>query len=149
MIEIKRANAHNPDFVNLVKSLDDYLKITDGDEHEFYNQFNSTDVLLGVVLIYKDSLAIGCGAIKKFDNISVEVKRMYIDKNQRRKGFAKNILMELETWSKELEYQKCILETGKRQFEAVEFYHKCGYKVIPNYEQYQKMENSICFEKVL
>ncbi|MDG1398091.1 MAG: GNAT family N-acetyltransferase [Polaribacter sp.] len=149
MIEIKRANAHNPDFVYLVKSLDDYLKITDGDEHEFYNQFNSTDVLLGVVLIYKGSLAIGCGAIKKFDNISVEVKRMYIDKNQRRKGFAKNILTELETWAKELEHQKCILETGKRQFEAVEIYHKCGYKVIPNYEQYQKMENSICFEKVL
>jgi putative acetyltransferase len=31
--------------------------------------------------------------------------------------------------------------------EAVKFYKKCGYKIIPNYGQYQGMENSICFEK--
>lgn len=149
MVEIKRTDSENPHFINLVKKLDAYLKVTDGDEHDFYNQFNNIDVLKQVVVIYKDSIAVGCGAIKKFDNYAMEVKRMYVDVHQREKGFAQNILSELEVWAKELGYKKCVLETGKRQLEAVNFYHKCGYKIIQNYGQYQKMENSICFEKAL
>ncbi len=144
-----RTNSENQDFINLVKQLDAYLKITDGDEHDFYNQFNSIDVLKQVVVIYKDEVAIGCGAIKKYDTISVEVKRMFVSPKKRANGIAQNILTELEIWAKELGYKKCVLETGKRQVEAVKFYHKCDYKVIPNYGQYIAMENSICFEKQL
>jgi len=56
-------------------------------------------------------------------------------------------LLYLENWTKELGYKNCILETGKRQVDAVQFYHKCNYKVIPNYGQYANMENSVCFSK--
>ena len=149
MIKIVRTNSENQDFINLVKKLDAYLKITDGDEHDFYNQFNNIDVLKNVVVIYIDEIAVGCGAIKEFDLSSVEVKRMFVAPKNRGKGFAQKILKELETWAKELGYKKCVLETGKRQIEAVNFYKKCNYKVIPNYGQYKQMENSICFEKVL
>jgi GNAT superfamily N-acetyltransferase len=148
-MKIIRTNPQNKDFINLVKELDAYLKITDEDEHGFYNQFNNIDVLKEVILAYNDGAVVGCGAIKKFDNISAEVKRMYVSKEYRGKGFAKNILKELEIWAKELDFKKCVLETGKRQVEAVHFYHKCNYKVIPNYGQYTGMENSICFEKKL
>ena len=34
-------NSDNTDFKSLVKQLDDFLKITDGDDHAFYNQYNS------------------------------------------------------------------------------------------------------------
>ncbi|MHB0755725.1 GNAT family N-acetyltransferase [Polaribacter sp. M15] len=148
-MKIVRTNSENQDFINLVKKLDAYLKITDGDEHDFYNQFNNIDVLKNVVLIYLNDIAVGCGAIKKMDNSAVEVKRMFVSSDKRGKGIAQIILTELEVWAKELGYKKCILETGKRQVEAVNFYHKCKYKVIPNYGQYAKMENSICFEKEL
>jgi GNAT superfamily N-acetyltransferase len=144
-----RTNSENIDFINLVKKLDNYLKITDGDEHEFYNQFNNIDVLQHAVVLYIDDVAVACGAIKKFNESAVEVKRMYVDKEYRNQGNAKIILEELETWAKEIGNKKCILETGKRQVEAVKFYYKCGYKVIPNYGQYKAMENSICFEKEL
>ena len=144
-----RTNSENIDFINLVKKLDNYLKITDGDEHEFYNQFNNIDVLQHAVVLYIDDVAVACGAFKKFNENAVEVKRMYVDKEYRNQGNAKIILEELETWAKEVGNKKCILETGKRQVEAVQFYYKCGYKVIPNYGQYKAMENSICFEKEL
>jgi GNAT superfamily N-acetyltransferase len=144
-----RTNSENIDFINLVKKLDNYLKITDGDEHEFYNQFNNIDVLQHAVVLYIDDVAVACGAFKKFNESAVEVKRMYVDKEYRNQGNAKIILEELETWAKEVGNKKCILETGKRQVEAVQFYYKCGYKVIPNYGQYKAMENSICFEKEL
>ena len=146
---IERTNSANKDFINLVKKLDAYLKITDGDEHDFYNQFNHIDVLKNIVVIYFNEIAVGCGAIKKFDNNTVEVKRMFVCQEKRGSGVAQEMLQELETWAKELGYQECILETGIRQLEAVRFYKKCNYKIIPNYGQYKKMENSICFKKRL
>ncbi|MFC4267963.1 GNAT family N-acetyltransferase [Polaribacter marinivivus] len=144
-----RTNSENKDFVNLVKQLDAYLKITDGEEHDFYNQFNNIDVLQHVVVLFENDVAVGCGAIKKFDNASMEIKRMFVKGDKRGKGYAQKIIEELEVWSKELEYKRCVLETGKRQKEAVRFYHKCNYNVIPNYGQYIGMENSVCFEKQL
>jgi GNAT superfamily N-acetyltransferase len=146
---IIRTNSENQDFINLVKKLDAYLKITDGDEHAFYNQFNTIDVIKNVVLFYKEGVPVGCGAIKKFDANSAEVKRMFVDKAFRNQGIAQKVLQELEIWAKELGYKKCVLETGKRQVEAVKFYHKCGYKIILNYGQYIAMDNSVCFEKVV
>lgn len=144
-----RTNSENKDFINLVKKLDAYLKITDGDEHDFYNQFNNIDVLNNVVLIYVDDIAVGCGALKKFDKNSMEVKRMFVLTENRGVGIAQKILTELEVWAKELGFKNCVLETGKRQIKAVNFYHKCQYKVIQNYGQYAAMENSICFKKIL
>ncbi len=148
-LEIKRTNSENTDFTNLVKELDAYLKITDGDEHEYYNQFNNIDVLKHVVVAYLDHIPVGCGAIKKFNDEAVEVKRMFVSLDKRGSGIAQKIVSELEIWTKELGYQKCVLETGTRQVEAVKFYQKCSYKKIPNYGQYANMENSICFEKLL
>ena len=148
-LEIERTNSENTDFINLVKELDAYLKITDGDEHEYYNQFNNIDVLKHVVVAYLDHIPVGCGAIKKFNDEAVEVKRMFVSLDKRGSGIAQKIVSELEIWAKEFGYQKCVLETGKRQIEAVKFYQKCSYKKIPNYGQYAKMENSICFEKLL
>ncbi len=147
--KIIKTDSKNPDFINLVKELDAYLKITDGDEHGFYNQFNHIDVLKNVVVAYKNNLAIGCGAIKHFDANTMEIKRMYVIPTYRGLDVALDLMNALETWTKELGYKKCVLETGKRQIEAVKFYHKCNYKVIPNYGQYKQMENSICFEKKL
>lgn len=156
-IKITRTNSENQDFIKLVKQLDAYLKITDGDEHDFYNQFNNIDVLKNVVVIYVDDtesssaqhIVVGCGAIKPFDDDAMEVKRMFVASEYRNLGIARKTLIELEVWAKELGFKKCVLETGKRQKEAVNFYHKCDYKVIPNYGQYQEMENSICFKKEL
>lgn len=149
MIKIIRTNSEHLDFINLVKQLDAYLKVMDGEEHDFYNQFNNIDVLKNVVVIYVDKVAVGCGAIKKFDETAVEVKRMFVSLEKRGLGIALKILTELEIWAKEMGFKSCVLETGKRQVEAVNFYNKCDYKVIPNYGQYKEMENSICFQKNL
>ena len=57
------------------------------------------------------------------------------------------ILKDLEYWAKDLGYTKCVLETGKRQLDAIALYQKVGYQIIPNYGQYIGIENSICFAK--
>ncbi|WP_353778301.1 GNAT family N-acetyltransferase [Winogradskyella sp. 3972H.M.0a.05] len=144
-----RTNSKNEDFINLVAQLDAYLRVTDGDEHDFYNQYNSIETLQNVIVIYSNSEAVACGAFRPFDEGSVEIKRMYTLPQYRGQGFARNVIIELEQWAKELGYGACILETGKRQFEAVNFYQKNGYTQIENYGQYIGVANSLCFKKQL
>ena len=149
MIKIIRTDSGNKDFIGLVKYLDAYLAEKDGEDHSFYDQFNKINIIKYVVVAYESEKSIGCGAIKEFAPGTMEVKRMYTSPEARGKGIATKILNELEIWAAELSYEKCILETGKRQPEAIALYKKSGYKIIPNYGQYAEMDNSICFEKVL
>ncbi len=149
MIQILRTDSSNPDFQNLVKKLDAYLAFIDGDETAFYSQYNKIDSLKNAVVLFENGKALACGAIKKTDDHSMEVKRMYTEESARGKGFARKVLTELEDWARELGFESCVLETGKRQPDAIALYEKAGYKQIPNYGQYIGVENSVCFKKKL
>lgn len=144
-----RTSSTDQDFIALVKLLDQELAIVDGDDHAFYHQFNSIDLLKHTIVLYENNIPVGCGAIKKFDDTSAEVKRMYTLNKTRGKGVATKVLLELEKWAKELNYKYTILETGKRQPDAIALYQKNGYEIIPNYGQYVGIENSVCFRKEL
>ncbi len=144
-----QTDSKHPDFQQLVKALDAYLSEKDGNEHAFYAQYNKTDSIKHVMVAYRDEVPVGCGAIKAFSAQAMEVKRMYVKPESRGEGIASLILHELESWAKSLGYTKCVLETGKRQEEAVALYQKNGYQIIPNYGQYIGIDNSVCFEKIL
>jgi putative acetyltransferase len=149
MITLVRTNSDNDDFIALIKKLDKELAERDGNDHSFYSQFNKIDKIKHVVLAYENDTPLACGAIKEFDTSTMEIKRMYVSPKLRGKGIAVDVLLALENWAKELSYTACVLETGKRQPEAIRLYEKCGYVRIPNYGQYLGIENSVCFEKKL
>lgn len=150
MLGMSRTNSLNPDFVALVKMLDAYLTITDGDEHAFYDQFNKIDSINHVVVFHENCLPVACGAIKQMGSTNAwEIKRMFVEESMRGKGIASQVINELEKWAKELNVEKLVLETGIRQTEAVALYHKNNYQIIKNFGQYIGVENSICFEKLL
>jgi GNAT superfamily N-acetyltransferase len=92
---------------------------------------------------------VGCGAIKEYSDNTVEVKRMYVLPSKHGLGIASQILTALEYWAIALNYNKCLLETGKKKPEAIALYNKNGYIVVPNFGQYENIENSVCFEKIL
>ena len=149
MSKIIRTNALNEDFIALVKCLDAELAERDGDDHAFYDQFNKIENIKCAIVLQSKNIPLGCGAFKEIDQYTVEVKRMFVTPESRGKGLARKILKALEDWAVELQYKKCILETGKRQPEAVRLYEKSGYNRIANYGQYTGVENSLCFEKFL
>ena len=149
VLEPKRVDSDHPDFGELVEMLDRELALRDGDDHGFYAQFNKIDVLKHAVVVYGSDRAVGCGAIKPFDESSVEVKRMFVRPTNRNQGAGAIILAELERWAKELGYSYTVLETGLKQPEAIRLYEKSGYKRIPNYGQYEGVENSVCMKKML
>lgn len=148
-IQIKKTDSTNPNFQSLVRLLDADLAIRDGDDHDFYHQFNGIDSLKHCLVLYKDSQAVACGAIKSYDDKTAEVKRMFVLESERGNGFATQMLTNLESWAKDLGYQKLILETGINQPEAIALYKKLNYKIIQNYGQYENVATSICFAKDL
>ncbi|MEP7230417.1 MAG: GNAT family N-acetyltransferase [Ginsengibacter sp.] len=149
MTTIIRTNSANPDFIELVKLLDADLANRDGKDHSFYAQFNKIDKIKNAIVLYDDDKPVGCGAMKEYLPDAMEIKRMYTLPESRGHGIAGKVLTELETWAKELSYAKCVLETGKKQPEAIDLYTRHDYTIIPNYGQYAGIENSVCFEKIL
>ncbi len=149
MYTIKRTNSDDSNFQELVQALDKDLAIRDGDEHAFFAQYNKIAMIKYVVVIYENNIAVGCGAIKEYEPGIMEVKRMFVPPEKRGHGIASLVLGELEHWAKELGYEKCILETGVKQPEAIRLYQKNNYNTIPNYGQYAGVASSVCFDKNL
>ena len=149
LLSIKQTTSENPDFINLVKLLDEDLKIRDGEDHEFYAQINKTAILNNVIICYQNDIAVGCGAFREIDEKTVEIKRMFVNPDYRGKGIASKILSELELWASQLNYSQTILETGINQPEAIALYKKSGYEIINNYGKYIDIETSICMKKII
>jgi len=147
MVRLIRTDSENKDFIELVKLLDHDLAIRDGKDHAFFAQFNKIDAIKYVILAYHNYEPAGCGAIKDYDESTMEVKRMFVKPEFRGKGIARKVLGELEKWTAELGFANCILETGKRQPEAIALYRSSGYELIPNYGQYVNVETSVCMKK--
>ena len=149
MLSFTRTTYTNADFKRLVSLLDADLKLRDGDEHDFYAQFNKIEKLQNTIVCYDGNIPIACGAFKEYEPAIVEIKRMFVLPEYRGQGTGHKVLKELETWAAELNYTACILETGKKQPEAISLYKKAGYSIIKNYGQYKHIENSVCMKKAI
>ncbi len=147
MTTFVRTDSNNADFQSLVKLLDADLAIRDGAEHAFYDQYNKIVNIKHAMVCYLNDQPIGCGAFKEYDEHTVEIKRMYVKPDYRGKSIGLYILRELELWAAELEYPTTLLETGKKQPEAIRLYEKAGYTRIKNFGQYENVENSVCMRK--
>ena len=145
-MQLLRTNSDNLDFKSLSALFDDYLVDIDGEEKDFFAFYNNVQ-LDTVLVVYENSEAVGCGAFKKFDENTAEIKRMFIHPNHRNKGIASLVLTELELWASEFGFSSFILETSPKLTSAIAMYEKTGYQLIPNYGQYIGVENSICMKK--
>ena len=139
----------HPDFVILVTQLDIHLAELYGKEEEFFAKQNQIDSIKHAVVCYQDKIPVGCGGIKTYSDILMEIKRMYVVPDRRGRGIATSILKALENLAKELNYTTTILETLKVKEGVIKMYSKNGYVIIPNYGQYAGIESSVCMSKEL
>ncbi len=146
---IVRTESSDPDFPLLVAALNFELRERYGEAQVVYDTFNVISNLDTVVIAYRDDVPAGCGCFKKIDEQTVEIKRMFVKAGERQHGVASAILNELEVWAKEDGFSDVILETAYKQHEAIAFYLRQGYAIIPNYGPYVRMETSVCFGKKL
>ena len=102
------------------------------------------------MIVFDDSGApIGCGAIRRHDPQTAEIKRMWVRPAARGRGVSRLILDELEASVVALGYRAMVLETGLRQPEAIALYESHGYTPIPNYGFYRESPLSRCYRKPL
>jgi len=148
-MELKRSTGDDRHFIELISALDKHLAAVFGVKQEYYNQFNVIDDSGTVVVAYEGEIPVGCGCLRKFDARTVEVKRMFVPAEHRGKGIATAILLELEKWARELNYNCIILETGTLLTEANKLYKKQGYRVTENWGPYAGVETSVCMKKAL
>ena len=148
-VKFIRTTSENADFRKLINALDEDLYKRNGEAQLQYRQYNQVDQINHVIVIYAEDKPVGCGCYKRFDDQTVEMKRMFVLPEMRGRQLAARMLQELETWAIEEGNTAAVLETGHRQVEAVRLYTIAGYLLTENYGQYIGMEESICYRKEL
>lgn len=147
-MKIIRTTYVNPAFQELVTQLNTDLANRDGKDHPL-SQFNEITHLKYVILVLLDNKPVGCGAISNYNQTAVEVKRMYVTPSYRGQKIGECILSELENWTQELGFNKCILFMGVNQPEAMRLYTRNHFSVIKNYGKLKDISDSICLAKNL
>lgn len=83
------------------------------------------------VLLVRAAAVIAGGAFMRYDERTVEFKRIWTHPEHRRQGLSRLVLAELEAEAGRRGYSRVYLTTGPRQPEAVGLYSSAGYTVLP------------------
>lgn len=90
----------------------------------------------GAFLLVRDGgEAVGCGGLKRLDQRTCEIKRMYLVPEARGRGLSRRLLQALEDAARGLGYIHARLDTGDRQPSARRLYEGAGYRQIPDYNR--------------
>jgi putative acetyltransferase len=104
----------------------------------------------GAFLVARDGdRAVGCGAIRRLDATTAEVKRMYVEPDHRGRRVGWAVLAGLEAAARQLGVQRLVLETGIYQEEAIALYRRAGFTPIDCWGEYASSPTSLCYEKTL
>jgi GNAT superfamily N-acetyltransferase len=134
----------------LIAALDEHLASRYPPEQRFGPNLKPEQIAAGLgtfVIARADGRAVGCGALRKLDETSAEVKRMYVAPEVRGNGVGRKVLEHLESVGRSLGVQRLVLETGIYQAEAIGLYHQAGFEPVRCWGEYAESVTSVCFEK--
>jgi GNAT superfamily N-acetyltransferase len=82
---------------------------------------------------FSEGDAVCCGGVKRLDERTCEIKKMYVVPAARGQGVARALLEALEAEARGLGYEVARLDTGPRQARARQMYERAGYAPIANF----------------
>lgn len=118
-------------------------------DHEPGTPPSAADIDLFLVALTADGNPVGCGALRRLDPATAEVKRMYVAPAARGCGISTAILRALEAAALDRGWTTIRLETGPAQPDAMRFYEREGYHEIPLFGAYIGSDLSVCYERTL
>lgn len=146
---ISACDPGHPDALTLVEQLSAALAALTGDSGK--GSFSADDARVArslfVVARGEDGELLGCGALRPLHAQVAEVKRMFARPGTRGVGAA--LLFHLEDAARSVGYREIWLETRRVNTRALSFYHKHGYREIPNYGKYVGRSEAVCLGKNL
>ena len=138
-MEFHRTDGTDKDFIENCRLLDMDLDRRVGKEikRDKYIKYNRLDEIKEAIVVYEDDKVIGGGAIRRYDDENIELKRVFVHTEYQGRGIGSRLVSLLIEWAMELGYKRMILETGELLAESCAVYKKLGFKVIPNYGPYE------------
>ena len=137
-----------PDIIALIDALDAYqgsLYPPESNYHLSVEELKASNVLFSVMRD-DDGAALACGAVVLLDGYG-ELKRMYVNPEERGRGIAKAIIAFLEQEAAGRDCTVLRLETGIHQAEALGLYERAGYSRRGPYGAYANDPLSVFMEK--
>jgi len=101
------------------------------DMDHFQREYFDRDGLFLAVLDGEN--LIGSGAIRKLDEDTAELKRMWLLETYHGQGLGYRVLRELFDFARQKGYMRVRLQTSPQQTRAINFYRKVGFHKIPTY----------------
>lgn len=150
-MDFKRTDGKSKDFIENCRLLDMDLDRRVGKkiQRDKYTEYNQLDKIQEAIVIYENNKLIGGGAIRRYNEEDVELKRIFVHAEYQGRGIGTRLVSLLIEWAYELGYKRIILETGELLAESCAVYKKLGFTVIPNYGPYVNMPESLCMAKDL
>ena len=151
-IIVKRADILSPTAQTLIEALNAELSRAYPEEGVCHFRLDATEVADGkgaFLIALRSSKPVGCGAVRRIEANTGELKRMYVIPEERGRGVGQAILKALETEAKGLRLTRLVLETGVRQDRAQKLYQQAGFSQIERYGEYTNSLLSICMAKEL
>ncbi|HJT81557.1 MAG TPA: GNAT family N-acetyltransferase [Chthoniobacterales bacterium] len=149
-IDVRPADINSPTVCELITALNAELKRQYPEEGATHFRLEANEVAEGrgaFLVAYAGRKPIGCGAVRKIDSETAEIKRMYVVPEARGRGVSKKILLALEQEARRLGLRRIVLETGDRQVEAMGLYTRAGFTRIPLFGEYVNSPLSVCMAK--
>ena len=150
-VEIRRETLASPEAARLITALNAELSGTFPEPGACHFSLSQTDIAPGAgafLIAYLDDTAVGCGAVRRIDDSTAELKRMYVDPSARGRGIGRALVAALESEARQLGVTGVVLETGTRLTRAIRLYEASGYARIPLFGEYlSSPDTSLCFGK--
>ena len=102
----------------------------------------------GLILAFKDEQPAGCAGVRKLEEDTAELKRMYVKIEYRGYNIGVGLLERSLKLARELGYKKMRLDTLKNMTKAQSLYQSFGFYEIPSY-RFNPLEGTIYMEKDL
>ena len=149
--EFKWTDGANSDFQVFYQITEDYYSSLVGGESKrrAFVPYNASAEIPDVLIAYREGKAIGCAGLKRYDDKSAEIKRVWVQPESRGQHIAGEMMQLIEQKARQQGFARVILQTRPQMTEAVVMYTKRGYYLIQNYPPYDKLVGAVCYAKDL
>jgi GNAT superfamily N-acetyltransferase len=151
-LEFRREDLTSAAATALIRALNAELDERYPEEGANHFRLDSEEVTEGrgaFLVAYSNGQPVACGAIRRLDADTAEIKRMFVAPQSRGQGIARRLLAILEAEARRLAVKRIVLETGARQPEALALYEHAGFARVSLFGEYVSSPLSVCMVKEL
>ena len=145
----RRTDGRDPDFrAFYLKTEEYYNRVAGGaDRRRGFMPYNISESVTDVLIVLDGEKAVGCAGLKKYSDSDIEVKRVWVEPEYRRRHIAREMMTRLEAEAAKKGFRRAILQTRPVMGDAVGLYLSLGYRRIDNYPPYDKLEGAVCYAR--